>query len=685
MSSYPMTDVDMALRAVLAQAFQVVESRGSGGGPLRRERVGLRAALGRRLAEDVFASEPFPPFAAAILDGYAVHVAETDARAGVGGAATRELEVVEVVTAGLEPTSEMSSAGATCAYITTGAKMPRGANAVVGIEKTTVLQAADGDAGGLSPPSQRVGTRVQVPTAVAAGASVRPIGKDIAQGAKVLSAGQVLRAPELGILATTGTFEVWVAAKAAVGVLSTGDELVDPAAAAGTTAEAAPTGARIRDVNRTTLLALMTELGAEAVDLGLVRDDKDTLRAALVDAMGRCDVVISSGGVSMGSADHIKPLLEELGTVHFGRLNMKPGKPTTFATCSAADITHQMPSTATRLMFGVPGNPVSCVVTARLLIEPTLRCFAGLPPHKCMHSQVDACLGATLKLDTERPEYHRAVVEWDAIQGRFLATSTGGQISSRLLSLVLAPRRNAAGFNALQPTRLAAPIMALQVGANALLCLPQGETNENGTTIAAGTMVPALLIGELSPPSPTACFHHQCASLHLAAAGTEAKEAKSMMGGDGGRAEAVTEESDGAYVSFSSFPDGASSEAGAVSRPGAEPVRASSMSPLTPRALATSLDAPGAQVLQRRPVCRICVLSVAVTRAKPTSWDDAAIGEAVTEANGASAAVFERLFADGRFGDGQDNMRFPFEWQLMESRVLIDPKEKQVRLEAIYF
>ena len=221
--------------------------------------------------------------------------------------------------------------------------------------------------------------------------------------------------------------------------------------------------------------------------------------------------------------------------------------------------------------------------------------------------------------------------------------------------------------------------MAQQVGANALLCLPQGETNENGKTIAAGTMVPALLIGELPPPSPAACFHHQCASLHLTAVGAEAGEAKSTVGGDGGRAEAVGEEGDGAYVSFSSLAAEGGSEAGAASRAEAK-VRALSMSSPTPAALTNSRTAPGAGALRRRPVCRICVLSVAVTRAKPMSWDDDAIGEAVAEANSASATVFERLF-----GDGQEKRRFPFEWQLMESRVLIDPKEKQVRGEAICF
>ena len=133
-------------------------------------------------------------------------------------------------------------------------------------------------------------------------------------------------------------------------------------------------------MNSTTLLATLTDLGASAVDLGLVADDREALRGALVAALATCDIVISSGGVSMGSADHIKPLLEELGTVHFGRLNMKPGKPTTFATVpvpeevgaasSKSDFSgHSEPRI--RLVFGVPGNPVSSIFSLRRMV-PTL-------------------------------------------------------------------------------------------------------------------------------------------------------------------------------------------------------------------------------------------------------------------------------------------------------------------------
>ena len=203
------------------------------------------------------------------------------------------------------------------------------------------------------------------------------------------------------------------------------------------------------------------------MDLGLVRDSREELRGAMLRSLETCDVVVTSGGVSMGSADYMKSILEEVGKVIFGRLNMKPGKPTTFATVDFHG--------SRRLIFALPGNPVSCNVTAWLLINPALKRLGGAPLAECYHPQVDAALASDFKLDPERPEYHRARVEWDAEGRLFVATSTGPQQSSRLLSLV---------------------------GSNAFICVPKGSG-----TLKRGTVLPVLLSGEIFPPQPEACFH----------------------------------------------------------------------------------------------------------------------------------------------------------------------------------
>lgn len=209
--------------------------------------------------------------------------------------------------------------------------------------------------------------------------------------------------------------------KPVIGVLSTGSELVE--AFQGTT-----TPGKIRDSNRPMLLALLSGWGAKMLDLGVCGDSKEALKETIMEALKQVDVLITSGGVSMGDHDLIKPLLEEMGTVHFGRLLMKPGKPTTFATLDVQG--------AKKLVFALPGNPVSSFTTCHLLVLPALRRLRGLPISKCRHAKVYATLTHPIKLDSERPEFHRANLEWDAKQHKFLATSTGRQISSRLLRYV---------------------------------------------------------------------------------------------------------------------------------------------------------------------------------------------------------------------------------------------------------
>jgi gephyrin len=408
--------VPAALEIVLAQAQ-----------PLESIEVPLAAALGRVLAAPVLAHDPLPPFAASIKDGYAVWAGDGPGEYPVAGEAT----------AGRMPSFQVTPGSV--AYITTGAPLPPGADAVVMVEETELLPQRDGV------------TYVRIGRRVKPGADVRPVGYDVATGEEVLAAGVRLGAAELGLLATVGQATIPVVRQPRVAVLSTGDELTDPGAAL--------LPGKIRDSNRITLLAAVTAAGGEAIDLGIAPDDQELLQEKLQHGLRQADVVVTSGGVSMGNLDFIKPLLEVAGTVHFGRLLMKPGKPLTFATVEVDG--------RRRLVFGLPGNPVSSLVTFYLLGVPAIRKLAGWADPALRRVRAD--LAQPLPLDPDRPEYHRVMLHWDAAanggHGGFVAASTGSQASSRLLSMR---------------------------SANALLELPAVSG-----VLSAGTPVDALLIGEL--------------------------------------------------------------------------------------------------------------------------------------------------------------------------------------------
>jgi gephyrin len=418
-STYPMIDVETALCIVLDQAA-----------PLPPVTLPIRAALGRILARAVHAGKPLPPFPASVKDGYAVIAAD-----GPG-----VYPVVGEVTAGR--VAEFVLKRGEVAYITTGAPLPQGADAVVMVEETEAVGREDGAEGR---PLVRIRARVEP------GADVRPIGYDVAVGQEVLPAGARLGPAEIGLLATVGAAQVEVHPAPRVAVLSTGDELVE--------ADVAPGPGQIHDSNRPTLAAAVAMLGGEVIDLGIAGDAAPALAAAIERGLEEADILLTSGGVSMGNLDLIKPLLDRSGVVHFGRLRMKPGKPCTFATVERRG--------RRKLVFGLPGNPVSSLVTFYLLAAPAMRKLAGWPNPRL--PRVQATLGQSLRLDPYRPEYHRATLRWEMSlhegRGGFLADSTGNQASSRLLSMR---------------------------SANALLELPQGEG-----TLPAGTIVTALLIGDV--------------------------------------------------------------------------------------------------------------------------------------------------------------------------------------------
>ncbi|PNW77779.1 hypothetical protein CHLRE_10g451400v5 [Chlamydomonas reinhardtii] len=344
--------------------------------PLGAVTVGLAGALGRVLAEEVRAPDSLPPFPASIKDGYAVVAAD-----GVG-----EFPVVGESRAG--HLDQLPVAPGSVAYITTGAPVPPGADAVVQVEDTEKLPDGEG--------SQR---RVRICKAAKAGQDIRPVGSDITEGDTVLQAGERVGVAEMGILATVGAVSLKVHATPRVAVLSTGDEVVDPSTA--------PLGpGQIRDANRAMLLAAAAKAGAEVVDMGVARDTEGHLEGCLAAAIEqRVDVLITSGGVSMGDRDLIKPLLAREGTIHFGRVRMKPGKPLTFATLT-------LPQQGGRqmLVFGLPGNPVSSFVCFHLVVLPALRKMGGWAEPQLR--RVAARLAVDIKLDPERPEYHRCTLQW---------------------------------------------------------------------------------------------------------------------------------------------------------------------------------------------------------------------------------------------------------------------------------
>ena len=376
------------------------------------ETVSLRLADGRVLGETIRSREKMPSFWASTVDGYAV-IASDD---------NPSRTILRDVLAG-RPIEQTVHSGE-AARIMTGAPLPAGADAVVMFEDAI-----------------ESGIFVQLRQQVTKGANLRPPGIDLDVGQTVLEAGTLIGPAEVGLLATVGLTTVPVFRVPRVAVLSTGDELVEP--------EESPNNGGIRDSNRYALLAAAREAGAEVLSFGIVRDDEDMQRRTILEALEASDVLLTSGGVSVGSRDLIKPILESVGTVHFGRIALKPGKPLTFA------------SVGEKLAFGLPGNPVSALVTFEVFVRPTLRRMQG--HRQALRPMVDVEVEQDLEKTRDRTEYQRATVRW--LNGHLVATGTGSQSSSRLLSMV---------------------------GANALLVIEPGEDK-----ILAGTSVKALLVGAL--------------------------------------------------------------------------------------------------------------------------------------------------------------------------------------------
>jgi molybdopterin molybdotransferase len=380
--------------------------------PLEPRRIALDdLTVGTVLAEAVLAPEEVPSAPTSTMDGYAVIASDASPRRRV----LAEAEAGRRVDVHVGPGE--------CTRIMTGAPLPHGTDAVIPVEQT---QESDG--------------WMATGAGVGPGTNVRAVGSDVARGQRVLERGTALTPAAIGILATLGLGHPLVYPQPRVAILATGDEL-------------APQGAsldagQIRDSNSYTLAAAIRALGCDVTRSARIADTYDTLRQAIEEAVQGSDLVLSTGGVSMGTRDLVKPVLEELGTVHFGRVAIKPGLPVTYATVAGVPV------------IGLPGNPVSTLVGFEVVVRPVLRAMA----HRAARWRPErpVTLRHAIRHEASRLEFQRALVE--CVDGVWYADTTGAQVSSRLLSLV---------------------------GANALLRIPRGTGD-----LPAGTVVTAIFTDE---------------------------------------------------------------------------------------------------------------------------------------------------------------------------------------------
>jgi molybdenum cofactor synthesis domain-containing protein len=372
----------------LAEAREHVLARCAPRAPVS---VPLDEALGCVLAGPVSASEPVPPWANSAMDGYAVRSADVRS---AGEDRPVPLDVVATVAAGTATGVEVGPGQAI--RIMTGAPMPVGADAVVMVERTR---------GGPD------ATVVEVLDPVVAGRNVRDAGSDIAPGQVVVEGSTLLGPAHLGVLASVGIRRPIVVPRPRLGVISTGDELVDD------DRPLAP--GQIRESNRPMLVALARSFGVDAVDLGTVPDDRAALESTLESAAATCDAVATSGGVSMGDFDLVKVVLGELADVRWMQIAIRPAKPFAFGTIDGTPI------------FGLPGNPVSSLVSLALLGVPGLRRLAGREDLDLPRVRAVAGPGLDRRPDG-RTAYQRVACRW--VEGRLHARPVVGQGSHQLAS-----------------------------------------------------------------------------------------------------------------------------------------------------------------------------------------------------------------------------------------------------------
>ncbi|KAA8898938.1 hypothetical protein TRICI_006432 [Trichomonascus ciferrii] len=440
-SPYPMVPVDDAQSTVVKEA------------PLPQQIVMSildEDLVSHIVAEDVYSEVDVPNFRASIVDGYAVMHSDCPG--------AYDLFAVSHAA----PSGPVKMMAGTVVRVTTGAPVPHGATAVVPVEETKVAE--------LTPDGKEEKKIEILAQNVSENDNVRQIGSDVKRGTRILQKGIMISTSggEIGLLASVGVTKVKVYKKPVVGILSTGDELVDINQKIQDPNKKL-TGGQIFDSNRPSLISMVRSWGYKALDLKIAKDNSESLCTQVKRAYQELevDVIITTGGVSMGEMDLLKPTIEiDLqGKLHFGRVAMKPGKPTTFGTFDFEDLC------ARKLIFALPGNPASATVTFHLFVLPALRKFSGFCESQCLLPKINVEIQSEVKLDP-RPEYHRVTISTVLTaegQTKFQAQSTGFQRSSAISSMK---------------------------EANALLCLPS-STDTQRSVLPAGSLVPAILIGQL--------------------------------------------------------------------------------------------------------------------------------------------------------------------------------------------
>ncbi len=350
------------------------------------EYVSLANALNRVIAKDIYSPLPIPPFANSAMDGYALHTDDL--------IHSFTLKLKGKALAG-QPFDGILEKGE-CIRIMTGAKIPKGANAVIMQEET-----------------QEKEDKVTFLASAKINQNIRPLGDDIKKDELVVSKGTLLTPRDVPLLATLGIDQIPVYKKPTVAFFSTGDEL----RAVGETLSQG----EIYDSNRYTIRAMLEKMNCDYIDLGVIPDDPDKLKATFIHASEHADVIITSGGVSVGEADFTKDILKQTGTVDFWKLAIKPGKPFAFGRVNNA------------LFCGLPGNPVSVLVTFHILVEPLLARLSG-------HTLWQAPVQLKAKAETEfkkspgRTDYQRAIYRIDKNNQLYVST-TGNQGSGAFSSL----------------------------------------------------------------------------------------------------------------------------------------------------------------------------------------------------------------------------------------------------------
>src|SRR5947209_523052 len=375
-----MLSVEEALERILAEIR-----------PLNVVQVPLPEAYGLVLAEDVIAQEEIPPFANSAMDGFALLSKDSYPRDGK----PPRLRVTGGVAAGY--VADHAVEEGTAMRVMTGAPIPPGADTVIQVELTHY----DG------PES----TLVEILEEVPPGNNIRPAGEDMQRGQKVLARGSEIGPWQIGILATLGWATVPVVRRPRVAILGTGDEVID-------VNEPLRPG-KIRNSNSYLLEAAVRQAGAEPHRLGVARDTTESLREKFTEAI-TCDLILTSGGVSVGDFDLVKNIMQEQGQINFWRINMRPGKPVAFGHIGNVPL------------LGLPGNPVSSAVTFELFGRPVIRKMMGHT--RLFKPQIDVVVEDGVSDRAMRRHYVRAYVEWR--DGRFVAHTTGNQGSHILTSLL---------------------------------------------------------------------------------------------------------------------------------------------------------------------------------------------------------------------------------------------------------